>query len=342
MRNRNEHTWLGGLCQCPGPQSWGTLQTPCAGNQPFRQYSADIKGVPSGWDPVDTCYCTLGPPGTAVASRTPDLCTQHRVLGILLSVTGHWDVPDPTCCSPGFTACGDVCANLNTDPQHCGKCGVVCPPPPSNGVGSCYNGQCGISCDSGYLPCGGLCCQAPPGNATFHCPGCYWTCNPGFTFCGGHGGAIGCFDLQWDHQHCGTCDNACGYYENCVNGQCQSQQPCPLGQIKCGNNCVTPTCSGLCPSSSVQLYLAEEANSKCFLGFYTANTSDEAMKCAERKFGVTVKVGSAKSGGNFPYAVTCPGYPCEPVTNVIALSEQDGLTCVQSQHVNCTVERGTC
>jgi hypothetical protein len=54
-------------------------------------------------------------------------------------------------------------------------------------------------------------------------------------------------------------------------------------------------------------------------------------------------VGLASSGGNFSYAVNCPGYSCVPVTNVIALSEDDGLTCVKSKYSEeCTVTEGSC
>ena len=295
----------GGLCQCscPGPQycNWTYNNTVCNVNSdgvnvPFAAITYNFNNTPPGWDPVDTCYCTLGPQGTPMANRTPDLCQQTRILGILTGVTGIWyNVPSSNCC-------------LEVGPV----CGSVCCPVYGNGTAECLNGMCQIGC------------------------------NPGFTFCGGSGGPTGCFDLTSDHQHCGSCTNQCGIYEDCVNGQCQSQQSCPLvGQIKCGNTCVTPTCSRLCPSGNAQTYLAEEANSKCFLGFYLANSAAEATQCAQES-GFTATVGSAKSGGNYSYAVTCPGYSCEPATNVIALSPQDGQACIQSRNVNCTVKQGTC
>jgi hypothetical protein len=60
-------------------------------------------------------------------------------------------------CPTGATMCTSGCKTLATDPDNCGSCGMVCAGPPVAGSGSavCMSRNCGISCNSGYLECGG-------------------------------------------------------------------------------------------------------------------------------------------------------------------------------------------
>src|SRR6266542_3270450 len=73
-----------------------------------------------------------------------------------------------------------------------------------NDVASC--GACGQSCGVGGDSCSGGTCRCAGGSA---CPGAQ-------TCCGG----LGCFDLDNDRFHCGTCDHACNPGEDCVHGSC--------------------------------------------------------------------------------------------------------------------------
>jgi len=54
-----------------------------------------------------------------------------------------------------------------------------------------------------------------------------------------HGGTTlcsdGCANLQEDSAHCGTCDHACGSYQECVRGECSCVSS---AQKLCDGNCV--------------------------------------------------------------------------------------------------------
>ncbi len=43
-------------------------------------------------------------------------------------------------CPAGSDVCGSVCANLQGDPQNCGKCGIVCPHGQICDLGACTTG----------------------------------------------------------------------------------------------------------------------------------------------------------------------------------------------------------
>jgi hypothetical protein len=230
---------VAGFCQCPGPQTWGSLvDDGCVGNQPLRQFHADIHGVPSGSDPIDTCYCTLGPAGTPVAGLTPYRCDQHRVLGILTGVSGVWQVADGTCCNAfGYTACGTLC----------------CPPPPGNAKVTC-NGGCGFACNPGFTQCGSLCVNLPtdgqncgrcgnvcPEFATCRQGAC--ACNAGLTSCGGS-----CVNINTDVNNCGSCGRKCPSGPPNSTPVCVStgsthtcSWECVKGYTRCGNSCVDLT-----------------------------------------------------------------------------------------------------
>src|SRR5579883_430092 len=58
--------------------------------------------------------------------------------------------PQVTQCGPNDNAiCNGACVDLESDPNNCGHCGLVCR------QGSCFGGQC--QCAPGQLLCNGLC-----------------------------------------------------------------------------------------------------------------------------------------------------------------------------------------
>ena len=80
---------------------------------------------------------------------------------------------DCNACLAGQTMCTNGCQTLASDPANCGTCGKVCPDPPVIGSGSavCNSGTCGLSCNAGYLACGG----------TSYCQIASWTFEDGMT-----------------------------------------------------------------------------------------------------------------------------------------------------------------
>ena len=135
-------------------------------------------------------------------------------------------------CFGGYLLCGAYCADLVTDPLHCGACGNVCP------TGICQAGVCidVPACDPGLTRCGtdcidlqvdvyncGVCgsfCGGIPGpghSSIGECVQgqCEAVCLPGADDCDGQ-----CTDRDWDVRNCGSCGNQCLPGETCCLGQC--------------------------------------------------------------------------------------------------------------------------
>lgn len=83
-------------------------------------------------------------------------------------------------CPQGLVLCGDVCADLTSDPANCGSCGLVC--------------------DAGFSCLGG---------------GCESVCPPPELLCGN-----ACIDVRTDPDNCGACDAVCEEGQVCRAGQC--------------------------------------------------------------------------------------------------------------------------
>ena len=104
------------------------------------------------------------------------------------------------CLTDSEKCCGGTCVNLLYDPTNCGDCGVACQPDTGP---ECWEGECvcpdltdsPVACDGTRAD---LCCER-----TFLAAG-------------------GCFDLDMDREHCGTCDLSCPIFEGsiCLFGSC--------------------------------------------------------------------------------------------------------------------------
>jgi hypothetical protein len=150
---------------CTGQACEGPSSQPC-GDCGTQTRTCD--GSTGRWSNWSNCSgqgpCTPGELETCGANRT-HTCNDRCAWG--------------TCgCEAGFMACGNACADLDSDPLHCGGCNQSC-----NGR-ACIDGQC-EACASGTHNCGGQCvannsvstcggrCEPcpVPANATANCNG---------------------------------------------------------------------------------------------------------------------------------------------------------------------------
>ena len=113
---------------------------------------------------------------------------------------------EPEECPDGEERCGEECVDLQTNRDHCGACGQVCP---DMGGLVCADGEYG--CPSGWTDCS----QAP--DAT-------------------EGIDSYCADLDSDPAYCGSCGNACDSGV-CTDGECSEPNGCEDGEQRCGNRC---------------------------------------------------------------------------------------------------------
>ena len=140
------------------------------------------------------------------------------------------------CCVGGTQACGDVCANWQVDPQHCGGCNKAC-----DAGEVCSKGECQATCGQGQLVCGGVCTNTAfdpsnCGECLKECPGadnangicvggdCKVLCDGAYEDCNLNMGD-GCeVDLMTDPKHCGFCGDLCPPVDNgqagCADGDC--------------------------------------------------------------------------------------------------------------------------
>ncbi len=119
-------------------------------------------------------------------------------------------------CSANWSCCGGLCANLQSDANHCALCATSCAQ--TQAVVQCDNGTCKISkCNDGYLDCDKQ-----------------WS--------------TGCeVDKLSDNNNCGVCGTICptASQQACINGVCGSASCATPGFKNCNNDptgaCLTNT-----------------------------------------------------------------------------------------------------
>ena len=177
-----------------------------------------------------------------------------------------------TCCE--LLTGGTTCANLRSDPEHCGLCQINCVT--SHRGDGCSANQC--TCGDSSLGCNGnrqsWCCPPrAPGSQGYcadldrspaDCGGCNIACDPrkadrctgGQCICGDERAAcagtpdsicctagvdVACVDTTSSLIHCGGCNVICSTPETCVGGTCTLGATCP-GGCEGGEIC----CDGAC------------------------------------------------------------------------------------------------
>lgn len=105
----------------------------------------------------------IGGPGTPGTQGTPFL------------PDGGLGFPDPIVsqgCGIGLTSCPGLCADTQSDRNHCGDCSTVC-----GSTKFCSRGQCVDICDPPLVPCGGACVDQQSDET--NCGGCGNVCISG-------------------------------------------------------------------------------------------------------------------------------------------------------------------
>jgi hypothetical protein len=134
-------------------------------------------------------------------------------------------------CSAGKTDCGaGFCADLQSDPFHCGYCQNPCPQ-----NATCEAGKC--KCPGTHIICGVTCVDAQ--TDAYNCAVCghvcgLGSCSAGICFCSGStdcgvGESPQCVDTTTDPSNCGGCANVCLAHEVCQASACQ----CPAPYTRC-------------------------------------------------------------------------------------------------------------
>jgi hypothetical protein len=205
---------------------------------------------PGHWCTADSQCCngTCNEPGICQCDPGEELCLRDKgaprcltpcpdgqvfdgKCSCVCAEDGSPPAEDGTCpCPPGQERCFGVCVDILSDPDNCGGCVNFCGLNQlcTGGVCSCPTSFCGDLC----LEAGAVCCDDSGGSGFCPAP---------FACCGG-----GCVDLQSSPDDCGTCGNACGGGQTCVEGACRCTAP---GETICGNFCcpaVAPYCVS-CP-----------------------------------------------------------------------------------------------
>lgn len=200
--------------------------------------------------------CPQDPAKTAAGScgcGTPD--TDHDADG---TADCHESCPnDPTKQSPGVCGCG--VADSDSDGDGVADCKDACPhdnPNDTDGDGVCESKDvCAGDDATGDTDHDRIC------NDRDACPA-----DAALTDCAGS-----CLDLRTDHDHCGTCGNACASGEMCSSGQCLY-----------AGAALSFALSWSEPSADLDLYVRTPANNVIY---YASSSHDGGTKFSDSDHG---------------------------------------------------------
>ncbi len=187
----------------------------------------------------------------------------------------------------GATTCGTDCADLQTDPAHCGDCTNDCTSLPhvDGTLVTCTAGDCDLTgaCDAGFADCNGDPadgCETDLSTVD-HCGSCGTVCSGATPLCGLDGSGAracvsdcaggeqrcgsSCVDVMTDEMHCGDCTTACadpGHgTPNCSGGTCTPT--CDPGYHACGDTCADDTAVASCGSSCTPCPAGPHSTARC-------------------------------------------------------------------------------
>ncbi len=231
-----------------------------------------------------------------------------------------WCEPDRGC-GPSQTCCTRTCADLMTNPTHCGACGAACPAGPHS-TPTCAAGVCVRRCEAGFADCNGSAadgCEVDTRVTAAHCGACETACPsgsnaspacaaglcalacaPGFADCDGRS-EDGCeVETRASASHCGACGAACPAVAHgspvCASGACRLTCDAPFADCngRSDDGCEVDTrasashcgaCGAACPSrpNAAASCAAGSCQYACNAGFADCNgRSDDGCEADTR------------------------------------------------------------
>jgi hypothetical protein len=194
-------------------------------------------------------------------------------------------------CKGGKKKCGKKCFDLQTDPLHCGSCGIRC-----DDDMECRDGEC--VCPEDETECGDTCC--PSGQD--------------------------CVDGQCEEDLCPP-EFICPLGQACFDGECV----CPDGETVCedtcceaGLTCVDGQCEDLCPPQLLCLFGQGCVDGECACPLAACDAADDPTN--DQFEGCSC--GESIEGEQFCFAIGSCASP--PPTCATSAECGDGFACQAS------------